>query len=230
MEAKRRLAELKSVWRDCTRCGLSHGRSNSIVFGSGASNAQYLFVYDVPTEDDAATSSPMAGNAGTIFSEVLQAVGIDIAHCYCTPVLGCRPTALLPATEDNAELIVDRAAKADEVKACKDRLDAIIYAVDPLLIFALGELPWKTLVRTKDRSGHTTLDKAVGDPVVTYVPGRAAPEICYPVIPLPSVKQLVASPSMAKHGTGGMLVRHLTKGKDYVAYIKASEQKDRTDP
>ena len=229
MDAKQRLAVLRSEWRDCQKCELSHGRPCSIVFGGGNIAAKFLFIYDVPTDEDVMASSPLVGNAGTIFQDLLRNAKLDPAHVYKTPILGCRPTALIPATDDMPERIVDRAATADEVKACKARVDSIIYAVDPLLIFAMGELAWKTLVRPKDRGTCTSLDKAIGEAMVTYVPGVTVPEIRYPVMPLPSIKQIVASPSMARHGTIGVTLRHIENGKSYVALLKKDEQQDLAD-
>jgi uracil-DNA glycosylase family 4 len=230
MDPKKRLAVLKQDWLSCTRCELSHGRQGNIVFGAGSPTPRYLFVYDAPTEDDVACESPLSGEFGNYYANILRDAQIDIAQCYCTPVLGCRPTALIPATEDMPERIVDRGARAEEVKACRERLDGIIYAVDPLLIFALGDLAWKTLVRPKDRGGHTSLDKAISstEVVMATIGGKLVPELQYPVMPLPSVKQIIASPSMAKHGTIGVTTRHLAQGKAYVNYVKKSDEQDLT--
>lgn len=229
MDAKRRLITLKEEWKDCTRCGLSEGRHTRIVFGAGATSPRFLFVYDVPSEADAELATPMAGEAGTYLLEIMEAAGIDMAHSYCTPVLGCRPTALIPKTDDMPERLVDRAAKKGEVEACRPRLQEIIYLTDPQLIFALGELSWKVLIEPKDRGVYTSLDKAIGEPMVTYIPGRLAQRLQYAVVPLPSIKQLIASPSMARHGTGGLMLRHLEKGEEYVAWLKKSEQADLAD-
>lgn len=227
MDAKKHLIALKEEWKGCRRCPVGVDRQNSrIVFGAGSATPRFLFVYDVPSEADEELASPMSGEAGQYLAEILHAVELDMAHSYCTPVLGCRPTAPIPATDDAPARLVDRGAKKSEVEACRGRLNEIIYLTDPYLIFTMGELPWKVLVEPKDRGTSTSLDKAIGEVMVTYIPGRLAHSIQFPVIPLPSIKQLVASPSMAKHGTGGVMMRHLTRGKEYVAYLKKTEQID----
>jgi uracil-DNA glycosylase len=123
--------------------------------------------------------------------------------------------------------LADRAATKEEVAACRQRLDSIIYAVDPRLIFTLGDMAWKAMVKPKDRDGKTSLDKAVGNLVMTYIPGTLTKSIGYPVLPLLSLKQILASPSMAKHGTIAVTLKHLQMGKSYVHYLKKTEQGDR---
>ncbi len=228
MDTKAVLTQLRSEWGECTKCDLHKTRPGKILFGAGSiTNTKYLLVYDAPTAGDLETRTPFSGEASNIVSDLLEAAEILPKDCYTTTVLGCRPTTVLPATEHEPERVADRAADKTEVAACYPRLAAIIYAVDPRLIFTLGDLEWKTWVRTKDRDGFTTLDKAVGNLVVTKVRGQTLQEVQYPVLPLLPIKTILASPSLAKHGTLGITLKHLLRGKAYVDYVQKAEDSDR---
>ncbi len=229
MDQRKQLSILHEEWRTCRKCSASKGRSGDIVFGLGPANpatARFLLVYDVPAEEDVISETPMAGAAGEVLQEMLDAADIPQSSCYCTPVLGCRPTVLLPATDDQPERIADRGATKEEIMACKPRLEEIIYLVDPLLIFAFGTVSWQTLVQPKDRNGKTTLEKAIGELSLHRMPGRHYHEITYPVLPMYTMKQIEASPSAAKHGTIAVTIRNLLSGKEWVDHGKKLEQSD----
>lgn len=224
MDAKVHLKRLRESWTNCTRCPLEQGRcKRPIVFGAGSSTADFLFIYDTPTEQDADTSSPMSGDHGDLLVDLMETAGIKNTVSYCTPLLGCRPTILLHATDTDPERIADRAPSKEELEACRPRVDELIYRIDPRLIFTLGDLPWKALVKAKDRGTDTTLDKAVGKIQLTRVQGKIC-VVDYPVIPLLSMKQILASPGSAKHGPLATTIKYLTQGLRHVDYVKNSDK------
>lgn len=227
MDQRKRLVQLRQDWTGCKGCALCETRaSKNIVFGAGSSSAEFFFLYDVPTEDDEFASSPMYGEHGALLSDLMMQAGIDKSRSYCTPIIGCRPTVVIPATEDQPERIAERTPVKEEIDACRQRVHDLIYAVDPRVIFAVGDVAWKYLVRTKDRAMATTIDKARGDIFVARMPGLYAHEITYPVIPLLSMKQIMQNPSAAKVGPLTLAIKDMSLGRTYVEYLKSYEAKD----
>jgi hypothetical protein len=87
-------------------------------------------------------------------------------------------------------------------------------------------LPWKTLVRAKDRGTKTTLALAAGDIFTTTIQGAYVQTLRYDVMPLLSMDQLLKSPSSAEHGTLKTMARHIYRGKTGVEYLKKTESRD----
>lgn len=221
------LKTLAQEWHGCRRCSLGSEREGTkIVFGDGARRAKFLLLYDVPTAHDAALGAPMSGREGEVLLDLLQHAGILVQDVYCTPLLGCRPVLFLPETADQQAQIADRAPVKEEIVACSPRVQEIIYRVDPLVIFTLGDLPWKALVTPKLRGPHTSLDKALGNLFTTTVPGRWIKSVTYSVVPLLSMKQVIAQPSYASHGTLHTTARHLHKGRVYAEFLEKAGQRD----
>lgn len=224
---KKRLKALASRWHDCKRCGLHEERAKpNIVFGIGRNTAKYLLVYDAPTDIDVEFAQPMSGREGDLLAELLEKAGIEFADVYCTPLLGCRPTLYVPETADQVARIMDRGGTAKEFAACAPRVTELIYQIDPLVIFTMGDDAWRQLVATKDRGQAKSLDKAIGDLFVARVTGRWLPEIIYDVIPLLSMKQIIAQPSFAAHGPIATTINHLTKGRMYGEFVEKTGLKD----
>jgi len=227
MDQRKRLIQLRDEWLHCKKCGLHKNRGKSpIVFGAGNPEATYFFLYEAPSEADEAVSSPLQGESGVMFSDLMQGAGIDKKDCYATPVVACRPQVLLPGTADNPERWATRAAQKEEVETCSDRVRQLIYAVDPVIVFTMGDLAWKHLVRPKDRGIVTRLEVAVGDIFLTRMPGIYHHEITYPVIPLLSMEHLLKNPSVATTGPITITTAHLIKGRRHATYLKTQSAKD----
>lgn len=217
---------LADAWHGCQRCGLGKARSGlRIVFGFGQPTAKYLLVYESPTETDASSGLPMVGQEGDLLVDLLGRANIPPAEVYCTPLVGCRPTVVLPATEYEVSRVADREPSAEEFKACAPRLKEIIYRLDPLIIFTLGPGPFSQLVRGPDRR-NTSYEKALGDLFTTRVPGRWLPEVRYDVIPLMSMHQIMQKPSTAAHGPRATTAEHLTKGRAYASFLETTGKRD----
>lgn len=217
---------LSNAWHGCQRCDLSKERSGlRIVFGFGEPTAKYLLVYESPSEADAAAGLPMVGQEGDLLIDLLTRANIPPAEVYCTPLVGCRPTVVLAATEYEVGRIADREPSAEEFKACAPRLKEIIYRLDPLIIFTLGPGPFSQLVRGPDRR-NTGYEKALGDLFVTRVPGRWLTEVRYDVIPLMSMPQIMQKPSTAAHGPRATTAEHLTKGRAYATFLEKTGRRD----
>ena len=225
MDAKKRLLVLRDRWTGCTRCGLSKLRgSNPVVFGAGPYNADYLIITEAPSEKDVEQNLTLSGDEGMLFEDIMVDAGIDPARrVFRTSLVACRPYVVLPATEDTPERIQDRTPDKTEVEACSARITEIIYLVDPRLIIALGDGPWKTLIPTKHREGKTTITNAAGSIFSTYIPGRLR-AVRYPVLALLPPKQLIANPSPADHAPMATTKYALEHAERYIQHLKEDER------
>jgi hypothetical protein len=133
---------------------------------------------------------------------------------------------IVPATDDLPERLATRPPTKTEAFACMQRLHALIYLLDPQLIFVMGELAWKALVRPKDRGGVTTFEKAAQYEIFqTRVPGKHV-ELQYPVIATLSMQHAVQSPSHATTGSFTVITKSLLRGQRYVKKLQAFNEKD----
>lgn len=227
MDQRRRLVQLRDEWLHCNKCGLHKNRGKApVVFGAGNPEATYFFLYEAPSEADVAVSSPLQGDAGTMFSDLMQSAGIDKKDCYATPIVSCRPQVLLPETADQPERWAQRAATKEEIETCGDRVKHLLYAVDPVIVFTMGDAAWKYMVKPKDRGIVTKLEVAVGDIFLTRMAGVYHYEITYPVLPLLSMEHLLKNPSVATTGPITLTTAHLIKGRRHAEYLKTQSAKD----
>lgn len=222
MDTKAVLRVLQKEWGDCARCNLATLRSNKdrIVFGTGSITPDYLFVYDAPEEGDMRDGTPLMDRHGEILHNLIKKA--EYESFAVTTVVGCRPYTVLPAIDDQPEQIRDRDPSTEEVDECKPRLDRIIYALDPRLIFAVGPVSWKALVKPKDRGGHNVLSDAAGELTSTYIEGKVRP-VRYPVMPLLPPKQIIANPTSAEHGPIATTLEALIRAKTYISMLKKDE-------
>jgi len=224
MDAQNRLRVLRDKWMGCTKCSLSKIRNNaSIVFGAGPYNADFLVLTDSPTKEDIQTGVTLSGDAGQLVEDMLDKAGIDpLREVFRTSLVACRPYVILPATDNTPEREQERRPDKTEIAACLPRVHEIIYLVDPRIIIAMGDDPWKVLVSTKNRGPHKTISTAAGELFDAWLPGRLRP-IRYPVLATVSPKQLIANPSAAAHGPIATTIEAFMKAATYVRMIKKEE-------
>ncbi len=224
MKKSMSLRVLSEHWHNCTRCKLGEERrgDGNIVFGYGNPKARFLVIYDTPTPYEAAAGVPMSGREGDLFVDLLKAAKLSVDDIYVTAMLGCWPSMSLPETQDRPAREVDRDPEKEEIVACLPRVLEIIYRVDPLVIFTMGALPFKTLVRTGSRS----LDKSIGEMFTAVIPGRTLPEVAYDVIPLMGIRAIMMSPSYADHGPLATTAEHLAKGRNYATWLETTRLRD----
>lgn len=224
------LLRVKKDWEGCKRCGLSdiRPRDHHVVFGWGSIPADYLFVYDAPSEEEAASGVPLLGRYGELLETVIQDADIPKGSWAITPMVSCRPYVVLPATESTEEQVRDRDPNDDELDACAARLEPVIYYTDPRIIVAVGEVSWTRLVRPKDRGEYAKkFEAAAGQLFVSYVNG-VRDKVAYPLVPILPPKKIIANPSSAKHGPVATTVAALQRVKYYVNQIKKMEARVET--
>ncbi len=76
-ERRRRLEELATVAATCTRCSLSQNR-NKVVFGSGDSDADLMFIGEGPGAEEDRQGLPFVGRAGELLTRIIQDIELEM--------------------------------------------------------------------------------------------------------------------------------------------------------
>ncbi len=116
---------------DCTRCALAAGRTR-VVFGSGAADADLMFVGEAPGFHEDKQGVPFVGAAGKLLSKLLAGIGIAREDVYIANAVMCRP----PGNRD---------PQPDEIEACEPHLWRQIELIRPTLVCTLGNFATKLL-------------------------------------------------------------------------------------
>jgi uracil-DNA glycosylase family 4 len=119
---------------DCTRCKLHKGRTK-IVFGSGNSSADLMFVGEGPGRDEDLSGEPFVGRAGKLLTDMIKAMGLQREDVYIANVVKCRPPE-------------NRLPEKDEITTCSPFLMRQIDAIKPKVICTLGSCSAQTLLQT----------------------------------------------------------------------------------
>ena len=153
------LKELEQLIRNCDLCKLNNKRKN-IVFGEGPSDARLVFIGEAPGMEEDLTGKPFVGQAGKLFSNIVNAMGITRKDVYICNIVKCHP----PNNRD---------PEPDEIEKCLPILKAQISMIEPEIICTLGRISLQTLIKkdlkiTRDRGQWQNF---MGIPVMpTYHP------------------------------------------------------------
>lgn len=178
MNKKERLEELEEAWDGCRRCELCRTRNN-IVFGEGNPSADILIVGEAPGEHEDTLGRPFVGPAGDVLDGFLTSMSLNMgSDIYVTNVVACRPTAAVEDEQTGQIRIENRQPSKDERNSCKPRLLETIYIVDPMLIIALGRVPFQVLLGRAPK-----MESMRGSMQTFRMQGRYT-RIKYPVMPL----------------------------------------------
>ena len=143
----------------CVRCPLSATRTQ-VVFGSGDSNAELMFVGEAPGFHEDQQGVTFVGQAGQLLEKLLNGIGLSRTDVYIANVLKCRP----PGNRD---------PQPEEIEACESHLFRQIELIKPSLILAMGGTASQTMLNTKQSLGalRNLVHRFRGIPViVTYHP------------------------------------------------------------
>ena len=142
----------------CTACGLAEGRTQ-VVFGTGAPDADVVFVGEAPGAREDEQGVPFVGRSGQLLDRLLaEELGVERSDVYIANVVKCRPP-------DN------RDPRPDEIAACRPWLAHQLDLVDPAVIVTLGNFASRLLLDTA--TGITKLrgaDYRYGNPPRHLVP------------------------------------------------------------
>jgi uracil-DNA glycosylase family 4 len=115
----------------CERCALAATRTQ-VVFGSGAPNADLMFVGEAPGFHEDKQGVPFVGAAGQLLSKLLAGVGLSRDAVYIANVIKCRP----PGNRD---------PQPGEIEACEGHLFKQIELIRPKVVATLGNFATKLL-------------------------------------------------------------------------------------
>src|SRR5436190_6100295 len=140
---KRRLLQLATQIRVCTKCPLCKSRIEAVP-GEGDGKAEFMIIGEGPGKDEDKSGHPFVGSAGRYLDHVLEGTGIQRSDFFITNIVKCRPPA-------------NRTPKANEIETCIGAyLTEQIELIDPKLILLLGLVAVKTMLSMK------TVDEARG--------------------------------------------------------------------
>ena len=143
----------------CAACELSQSRTQT-VFGTGAHDAEILFIGEAPGADEDRQGEPFVGRAGKLLNEMLFAIGFQREQVYIANILKCRP----PGNRD---------PRPEEVVCCEPYLKRQIELLNPRLVVALGRIAAQNLLKV-----DTTLARLRGH-CHTYPEGRVPVVVTY---------------------------------------------------
>jgi uracil-DNA glycosylase len=115
----------------CERCALAAGRTQ-VVFGSGAPDADLMFVGEAPGFHEDKQGVPFVGAAGQLLSKLLAGIGLTRDDVYVGNVLKCRP----PGNRDPLP---------EEIQSCEGHLFKQIELIQPKVVATLGNFATKLL-------------------------------------------------------------------------------------
>lgn len=126
--------------RECTACGLSDHR-RVVVFGSGNTSADVMFIGEAPGADEDREGVPFVGRAGQLLTKMIEAIDLRREDVYIANVIKCRP----PGNRD---------PEADEIAACQPYLVRQIDVIQPKIICTLGRFAAQLLLGSAETMGR----------------------------------------------------------------------------
>ena len=141
LERTEQLRFMENEVRSCTRCALASTRTQ-VVFGTGSSEADLVFVGEAPGAEEDKQGEPFVGAAGQMLTRIIEdGMKIQRSDVYICNVLKCRP----PGNRD---------PKQDEAAACAPYLDAQLDIISPKVICALGKHAAHRLLKTDESTSR----------------------------------------------------------------------------
>ncbi|MDR3617474.1 MAG: uracil-DNA glycosylase [Candidatus Obscuribacterales bacterium] len=128
-------AELTAI--TCTECSLCKNRTN-VVFARGNPEAKLMLIGDGPGSSDDSSGKPFTGRAGLLLDRILESVNIDLEKdIYLCNIVKCRPPE-------------NRLPARDEIKSCRQYIDAQLEFVKPKLILLAGSTAMQAILQVKE--------------------------------------------------------------------------------
>jgi DNA polymerase len=150
---REQLVELYREASTCTRCPLAETRTK-VVFGSGNSDADLMFVGEAPGAEEDRQGLPFVGRAGGLLTELLDGIGLTREDVFVANTLKCRP----PGNRDPQPL---------EIDSCRPYLEEQVKLIQPRVIGTLGNFATRLLTASR-----TPISRVRGTPQVHTLAGR----------------------------------------------------------
>ncbi len=130
-----KILPLRDEAQRCQRCSLAKTR-NKVVFGSGNIRARLMFVGEAPGHEEDVQGMPFVGEAGTLLTKIIEAMGLKREDVYICNILKCWPSK-------------NRNPLPEEISVCMDYLYKQIEYIKPEVICGLGKFASQTLLNTE---------------------------------------------------------------------------------
>jgi uracil-DNA glycosylase len=125
------LPRLRKAAAGCTACDL-YKTGTQTVFGEGSSNAEVMFVGEVPGDQEDLAGKPFVGPAGRLLDEALVDAGIDRKAVYVTNVVKHFKW------QGRGKRRIHQKPNWSEIAACRPWLEAELAVVRPRVLVCLG--------------------------------------------------------------------------------------------
>lgn len=129
------LEELERLARDCQVCRL-RSTCQQVVFGEGNPHSRIMFIGEGPGQDEDIQGRPFVGKAGQLLNKILESAEFSRSEVYIGNVVKCRPPG-------------NRIPNPDEVRVCRNFLEAQIRLIKPAIIVCLGAAASKAVIDPK---------------------------------------------------------------------------------
>ena len=127
---------MKAPFADCNNCTLI----NNIFVPSEYHKSRIAILAEAPGYYESIEGKPLVGVAGQEFNRIVESIGVTRENfAILINSVSCRPTKIV----NNKEL--NRTPTNDEIKYCNERLAHEIEQYDPLVIVAMGKIPYIAL-------------------------------------------------------------------------------------
>lgn len=123
-EKLKKLDDLEALWRKCEACPLSVQRAK-VVMWRGSPAGRIFMIGEAPGADEDEQGIPFVGRAGRRLDVLMKAARISADDVFIANMVGCRPPG-------------NRRPEAEELKACRRRLEAMLWIVQPSVVVLLG--------------------------------------------------------------------------------------------
>jgi len=131
---------LKNRARNCSGCRL-RATCQQVVFSAGNIKSKIIFVGEGPGSDEDDQGIPFVGRAGKLLNQILTAADFKREEVYIANVVKCRPPG-------------NRLPNPDEVKVCRNFLEAEIRIIQPKIIVCLGAMASQAVIDPRAKIGQ----------------------------------------------------------------------------
>ena len=128
-----RMEQLREECLQCQKCPLAATRHH-VVFGTGKTGAEVVFVGEGPGENEDLQGEPFVGRGGALLDKYLEAVDLSRErNIYIANIVKCRP----PQNRD---------PKPEETACCIGYLSRQLEIIKPKIIVCLGRVAATILI------------------------------------------------------------------------------------
>ncbi len=85
------LEKLYEPYKKCFLCPLATATRNSVVFGQGNPDAQFMIIGEAPGKEEDEQGIPFVGKSGRFLTKILTDLTINRKDIFITNIVKCRP-------------------------------------------------------------------------------------------------------------------------------------------